>query len=608
MKRHIPAVLLLLFVGADAFLKNYAPAPKLPFLVLFLILSFYFLLYFRQNPPSCGAVMGSGNAPQQGKWWPVLLLLAFGTLFRFWRLDGLFDGVFWDEAYKGLDAIAIRQFGERPIFLTWNAGREALVSYLVASFTFLFRYTIFSVRAVEALAGVLTLLFFFLFVKRLFGYRIALLCLFLLAFSKYHIIYSRFGIRVNLILLFELATLYFVLRGIQEKQKEWLYLLLAGVAGGLGFYTYIAYRIFPVVCLTLLVDRDFRSAVLTKIKPLAAALLICLLIVAPLAVFFAKNARSFSDRMARTALWSKQKESLPVLLLRSAGHTTGMFSYKGDINPRHNVEAEPALSPFATAFFWLGVIASIANIRKRYALFLLLYFLFMITPGILGADAPHASRNLGALPPALLLTAAGICKTIGILRNSLGSLSRWLVAIIMAGVACTGPNDGLLRYSANLDAQDPAESALWGMNSAETDVANYIDRFSDDFDIYLSPQLFFHATVEYLARFPHRLYEPDTELVNGKMTFIVLQETPRNLWWLRDDDGKNFFKWWQQYYGYPVHSIRKEILRAYLSYPSMTRQSDHRLLALLRTRYPGGKLLRFDQFTVYLLRPQTSNP
>src|SRR5439155_289534 len=84
-------------------------------------------------------------------------------------------------SYKGLDAIAIRQFGERPIFLNWNAGREALVAYLVAGMTFLSGYTAFSVRAVEALAGVATLFFFYLLAKRLFGYRIALLCLFFLA-------------------------------------------------------------------------------------------------------------------------------------------------------------------------------------------------------------------------------------------------------------------------------------------------------------------------------------------------------------------------------------------------------------------------------------------
>src|SRR5207249_1824673 len=149
----------------------------------------------------------------------------------------------------------------------------------------------------------------------------------------------------------------------------WVYLVLAGITGGLGFYTYIPYRIFPLVPMALLVDRNFRLRLSGKAKPLAASLLICILIVAPLTMFFAKNARSFSDRMSRTALWTKQNESLSVLILRSAWRTSGIFTFQGDINPRHNVGAEPALSPFTTAFFWLGILAALAAIRKRWALF-----------------------------------------------------------------------------------------------------------------------------------------------------------------------------------------------------------------------------------------------
>src|SRR5207237_8173948 len=115
--------------------------------------------------------------------WIAIASVLLGILFRFWRLDHLFDGLFWDEAYKGLDAISIREFGERPIFLNWNAGRDALVAYLVSASTFVFRYSGFAVRAIEALAGVFTLIFFYLFVKKILNRNIALLCLFLLAVS-----------------------------------------------------------------------------------------------------------------------------------------------------------------------------------------------------------------------------------------------------------------------------------------------------------------------------------------------------------------------------------------------------------------------------------------
>ena len=120
----------------------------------------------------------------------AVLIIAVGAVFRFWRLGSLADGMAWDEAYKGLDALAIRQFGERPVFLNWNAGREALIAYLVAASQYFFDYSIVSVRAVLAFFGVLTLVFVFLLSRRLFNDRVALIATFLLAVSKWHIMHS----------------------------------------------------------------------------------------------------------------------------------------------------------------------------------------------------------------------------------------------------------------------------------------------------------------------------------------------------------------------------------------------------------------------------------
>jgi hypothetical protein len=63
----------------------------------------------------------------------------------------------WDSAYKGLDAIAIREFGDKPVFLDWNAGREAMIAYLVAASQRIFGTTVISVRIVVALTGCFTL-------------------------------------------------------------------------------------------------------------------------------------------------------------------------------------------------------------------------------------------------------------------------------------------------------------------------------------------------------------------------------------------------------------------------------------------------------------------
>jgi hypothetical protein len=606
MKRYFPVISIALIILSDAFLKSYVrdSAPWSNYygiissfsLIILFLSSVYLFLYLRKQDSSWLSHPDT-TKPQP---WMVIALIVIAAFFRIWKLGSLFDGLFWDEAYKGLDAIAIREFGERPVFLNWNAGREALVAYLVAFLTKIFHYSIFPIRGVEAIAGIFTLIFFYLFIKKSFNQQTAILSLFLLAVSKYHILYSRFGIRVNLILLFEMASIYFLADALSSSRKNYKSFIAFAVSCGLGFYTYIAYRIFPLVLLVFAFSKDSRDKIKKQIGPIMIAAIIFLAVIAPLTMFYFKNAGSFTDRMQRTALWSNQRESLPKLFWESTWKTVGMFTFEGDPNPRHNVPNEPALSPFLTAFFIVGIIVALANVAQPYAKFLLAYFIITILPGILGAAAPHASRNLGALPPALIFCALGLFTVSRLF--SMVSLKRVLGWIVLAGVFCTGANDALFRNSKILDAQTPDVSCLWGMDSAETDVADYLNLLPQTYKVYMTPQLFFHSTIEYMTykKSTHSLI-PDKEIFPpNEFTIVVLQMNPRNLWWLRDDRGKNFFKWWKQNRGMPGSIIHSEIVKAYER--QTTKQSDYRLMKTIKRRYPNGKELNLNQFTIYMFK------
>src|SRR5437016_493895 len=159
-------VLLLLLILADAIFKQYISSTGwicAAFITLLVCASY--LIYFFSRSEATALYQSAFTIADQSNLsakWIAIASVLLGILFRFWRLDHLFDGLFWDEAYKGLDAIAIREFGERPIFLNWNAGRDALVAYLVSASTWIVRYSGFGVRAVPALAGSLTCVLFYL--------------------------------------------------------------------------------------------------------------------------------------------------------------------------------------------------------------------------------------------------------------------------------------------------------------------------------------------------------------------------------------------------------------------------------------------------------------
>src|SRR5262249_20426049 len=149
----------------------------------------------------------------------------------------------------------------------------------------------------------------------------------------------------------------------------------------------------------------------------------------------------------------------------------GIFDWKGDAIARHNVGVEPMLSPFSSAFFLLGILLSIVYRRKPFAIFLVLYLLIMLVPGMLAVDAPNAPRVLGSVPPALLLTSLGIFGAVRILAMFSVLLSRIFGAVILAGNLVTGPVDALFRQPQVLDSLPVKTAELWGMDREPENIA-----------------------------------------------------------------------------------------------------------------------------------------
>ena len=601
---------LVFFLFSDALIKRYVTVshfsanPIYPYFILAVFVTllgsgYYIFTFFRRTTFGEIAWERASANTETLRHQKILLLLIFslGIFLRFWKLDSLYDGLWYDEAYKGLDAIAIRVFGEHPLFLNWNGPREALVAWLVAGCSFLLGYSTFAIRAVEALAGVGALIFFYLFVKKIFNARLALLTTFLLAVSKQHLIYSRLGYRISLSLLFELATLFLVAYGLKEPKKKAWPLLLAGLIGGLGFYTYISYRIFPVVILAFLLDSGIRKKARERFSHLLIALVLSAAVLTPLAFFFVKHPESFTYRLRSTGLSINRSEPLPQLLLRTGKDALGMFTFIGDPFSRQNVNAEQELSPFITGFFLLGLILTLKSIRKPFAMFLLVWLIIGLLPTVFSLPSPHAGRALGALPPALIFAGLGLFAAFQILSQTASFLIRPLLFVVLGGALLTGPNDALFRYSNYLDYYDPDA----GMNRLEYNITKLVESGGTKCRYYLSPQFFFHASVEYLS-YPnpsYKLFNYHTRFDPDRISIVVLGTEPRLLWWLTDSDEKNFFKWWQQHYGFPIPDIRKWNAEMY-DLPPKLPQSDAPLLNRLKHQYPNGKEVRFDYFTLFV--------
>ena len=544
--------------------------------------------------------------------WMFLGIVILGFFLRFWHLGSLAEGMLYDEAYKGLDAIAIRESGERPVFLDWNGGREALVAYTVAAAQSFLNHTITSVRVVSAFYGSLAIIVLYLFVSRLWSRDVALISAFLMAISKFHIIHSRLGVRAGHFSFFEVATLCFLAAGLYAKRRRNLWLVLAGLFAGLGFHTYIAYRVFPVIVVAFLLSKERLLRLKSQWKGALAGLVLAAVILAPLAVFYVQHYKSMTDRMKRTAVWNqkgKNRDESPARLVMEATlNTVAMFNFKGDRIERHNVDSEPMLSPFAGPFFLLGCLVTLVCIRKPYALFLILYLFLTLLPGFLSVDSPNTGRVQGCIPPAMILCGLGLAACARLATRWSAPLATLILAAALGGSACTGINDALFRYPERMDNLPPQVSDIWGLDREPARAADLMNRLGSRCAAFATPQFFFHSALEYLtySKSEHQLFVPATNVAGragGKVAVIFLQQNPQmNLWFLRDDDGKRFYKWWNQRYGMTTPWIRAAVRSAYGGNPQMMKTSDQPLLQILRRRYPNGRYLDFQTFAVYITR------
>lgn len=395
-------------------------------------------------------------------------ILVVAVFMRFWQLDSLPPGLYHDEAYNGLDALSLLnsetfpifyegwelyaedahqdrpvEQTQDPIFFEGNFGREPLHVYLMAISISIFGATPFAIRFVPAAAGVVAVFMTFLAADILLGrgqreglrdrYRawIPLFSAFIMAIFYPAVTFSRFGIRAMVFVPISTAVVYFFWRGVRSVDGKlrddtdtpftafnvqlgtftpgWF--IAAGFFLGLGIYTYAAARIFPFLFVAFVILwfwRD-RGALRAHWLNMAVMVLTAFLVALPLLLFFLRypyflifRSRFVANRGAGTypgQPWLTWLNNIPRIAL-------GLV-WEGETHLRHNLPGRPFLDPIQSIFTALGFIHIIQQRLRRHHVFLVLWFLIMLTPSLLSGDAPHFGRMIGAAPPAAMLIALG---------------------------------------------------------------------------------------------------------------------------------------------------------------------------------------------------------
>ena len=147
---------------------------------------------------------GKRSEISKGEWIILIFVVSIALWLRTRGLGSL--GFYGDEETTALAVQGILKDGYPHMPSGMPYGRAAPYSYLVAGFAYLFGMNEFSVRLPSAVFGTLSIPLLYLFSRRFFGFFPAILASWFLAFSSWHIIFSRMGRMYAMFLFFFLLS------------------------------------------------------------------------------------------------------------------------------------------------------------------------------------------------------------------------------------------------------------------------------------------------------------------------------------------------------------------------------------------------------------------
>jgi 4-amino-4-deoxy-L-arabinose transferase-like glycosyltransferase len=342
----------------------------------------------------------------------LLLILALATFLRLFELTTIPPPLHFDEAMNGNDAMENLENGHIDVFYPQNGGREGLYINIETALIYLFGPEPWLMRLPAAIFGILTVWGMYLLVAELLSVPIGLLASFFIATSFWHVLFSRLGLRAVSAPFFAVWTLYVLLdamRRARDGRPTTARIVLAGFLCGVGFYTYIAYRVMPALVALVFVYWLLQSR-RSALRALSAFTFTALATVAPLAFYFVRHPDTLLHRSAEVSILNQPHPATELLL--NIWKTIQMLFTRGDFDWLHNIAYRPVVFFPVALLFAAGLVVAVLEICRRDRWFPYSLMLAWVAVGALPAvlsseNMPSAIRSILMIPAIFTLAAVG---------------------------------------------------------------------------------------------------------------------------------------------------------------------------------------------------------
>lgn len=425
----------------------------------------------------------------------LFLILAIAAFLRLWGISKVPVSLFGDELDVGYQAYSILKTGKDYSGNPWPLHFESLAEWRTPLYLYsavptvaIFGISPLGVRLPAAIFGILGVLALYFLVKEIFtDEKLALISAGVLAFSPWHIQYSRAAFEVTELIFLLLMGLYFFFKSI-KKSGKWLW-ASAGLLA-LTPWVYSTAKLFTPLFLVFLFLVWRKEILGFSKKYLVWAAVALLIIGTPIAysTLFGGGTQRFGyisiftdptirpevgvarerDARMRGELGAGLRPTVIDKLIHNKFTLWGTFIVKnyfeafsteflfnkGDLNLRHSIGVGEFFKIEALALL-LGAAFFLTTFKeKRLKLFIIFWILLGAIPAAITREGGrHATRLILILPPLVFLISYGLVETINSLkaRAKLLFITSYLILFAV----------GFISYQHNFWVHYPWDSERW---------------------------------------------------------------------------------------------------------------------------------------------------
>jgi len=385
------------------------------------------------------------------------IIFAIAAILRLWNLASIPPHLTPDEASIGYNAYSILKTGRDEygtlfpiIFKSFGDHKPGLYIYATVPSVAVFGLTEFAVRFPSVLAGLSAIYLLYLVVNELFANKkLGTISAIILAFSPWHIYFSRGAWEANLALTLTLAGIYFFLKSLKQEK----HLIFSAIFFALTLVTYQGAKISSLIVLVILFLLHLKELAKLNRSIFFTSLAIGLVISSSAImaffqektgrlevfnIFFYPRSKEYletflkegNEKVGTLTYYLYHSEPLNFIrgiLGRWFNHFSGRFLFfEGDYsNLRHSSPYQGVMLYTDVIFLILGLASVFREKISKPVAFVLLWLVFSPLPSALSRDQVHAIRSLNMVVPLVILVSLGVYKVV----NSKKLYSKLLLPI-----------------------------------------------------------------------------------------------------------------------------------------------------------------------------------